>query len=50
MLLNPVQVYFAAKYKTWEEFKNSPDHNSINKQTKKYRQMAVYVLRRNQVG
>ena len=26
MLLNPVQVYFAAKYQTWEKYKNSPDH------------------------
>ena len=26
LLLNPVQVYFAAKYKTWNEYKNSSDH------------------------
>ena len=26
LLLNPNQVYFAAKYKTWYEFKNSPEH------------------------
>jgi len=25
-LLNPNQVYFAAKYKTWHEYKNSPEH------------------------
>jgi hypothetical protein len=27
LLLNTNQVYFAAKYKTWYEFKNSPEHN-----------------------
>ena len=26
LLLNPNQVYFAAKYKTWHEYKNSPEH------------------------
>ncbi len=26
MLLNPVQVFYEAKYKTWIEYKKSPDH------------------------
>ena len=26
LLLNPVQVFFAAKYRTWEEYKNSSNH------------------------
>ena len=26
LLLNPNQVYFAAKYKTWNEYKNSSEH------------------------
>ena len=26
LLLNPIQVYIGSKYKTWEKYKNSPEH------------------------